>query len=99
MLNPTGYHVIVEPDPVETKTEAGIILQIDTKKEKAAGTFGTLKAVGPQAWKDISTGDSWAKVGERVMYAKYAGTLFADPNTGVEYVLLNDKDILGRDSE
>lgn len=94
---PTAFHVIVRPDPVEKESVGGIILyatDADAKKERAAGVYGTLVAVGPTAWKGFDSGEPWAKVGDRVMFAKYSGKTFKDDSTDDDFVLLNDEDIL-----
>lgn len=36
----------------------------------------------------------WAIVGDTVMYSRYAGKGVFDPNTGEEYYLIHDEDIL-----
>lgn len=92
---PTAFHIIVKPDPLETKTAGGIvILEEIAKKERAAGVYGELIAVGETAWHGFDDGRPWAKVGDRVMFAKYSGKTFTDPETKEDFVLLNDEDIL-----
>lgn len=75
---PLGNKVIVRLDPVEKKTDSGIIIHTEGSEEReyAAQTRGTLIAVGPEAWHDIETGEplSWkVEEGSRVMFAAYAG--------------------------
>jgi chaperonin GroES len=93
---PTGGHLLVLPDKVEEKTEGGIYLPDTTKdKEQAAATSGTIIAVGASAWKDLDDGQPWAYEGDRVTYGRYAGVTLTGKD-GIDYVLLNDNDILAR---
>ncbi|WP_456442276.1 co-chaperone GroES [Psychroserpens sp.] len=95
-INPTGGHVLVLPDKVKEKTSGGIILPETIRdKEQMAATSGVVISIGPSAWKDIDDGRSWAKVGDRVSYARYAGVAMAG-NDDVAYILINDNDILAR---
>lgn len=98
---PTGHRVIVRPDRLEDTdatykkaSAAGIVFaETDTlKREKSAVVYGTLVAVGFQAWKDFSNGEPWAKVGDKVMFARYTGSSF---HKGDDlFLVLNDQDIL-----
>jgi len=71
-LKPLGDRVIVEPVEKEEMTAGGIILP-ETAKEKPQQ--GTIVAVGPgrrdEEGKRIPMD---VKVGDRVLFAKYAGT-------------------------
>ena len=93
MIKPAGYRLLVKPNDIEEVSEGGIYLMPDEKLEKAAQTVGTLVAIGEQAWKDVSDGKPWAKVGDCIMYARYAGKNVVDPDTKEEYVILNDQDV------
>jgi chaperonin GroES len=74
----------------EEKTAGGILLP-DTAKEKPQ--VGEVAAVGPGKRNDDgSRTEMEVKVGDKVLYSKYAGT---DIKLGTdEYVLLAEKDIL-----
>lgn len=77
--------VLVKPTPAETKTASGIII-VDSAKEKPLN--GTVVLVGA-AKKDEPTE---VKVGDVVLYGKYAGTeLNID---GEDYLLINQSDVL-----
>ncbi|WP_026103227.1 co-chaperone GroES [Pseudanabaena sp. PCC 6802] len=89
-LQPLGDRLLVKVVAKEEKTAGGIFLP-DTAKEKSQ--VGEVAAVGPGALSD--KGDRVAlevKVGDRVMYSKYAGTELKVDN--VDYLLLSEKDIL-----
>ncbi|MCA0397415.1 MAG: co-chaperone GroES [Bacteroidetes bacterium] len=86
-LNITPLHdrVVVKPAPAEEKTAGGIIIP-DTAKEKPQR--GTVVAAGPGK-KDEPT---LVKVGDTVLYGKYAGTeLQLD---GGDYLIMRESDIL-----
>jgi chaperonin GroES len=91
---PTEYKVLVSPVVVEEKSKGGIILP-DEKKERDqfAQMEGVLVALSPLAF----TYDDWKeakppKVGDRVLFAKYAGTVVKGKD-GKDYRLANDKDV------
>lgn len=89
-LQPLGDRLLVQVVAKEEKTAGGIFLP-DTVKEKSQ--VGEVTAVGPGARND--KGDRVAlevKVGDRVMYSKYAGTELKVDN--FDYLLLSEKDIL-----
>jgi chaperonin GroES len=89
-VKPLGDRVFVKVSASEEMTPGGILLP-DAAKEKPQ--VGEVVAVGPG--KKTDKGDTQlmeVKVGEKVLYSKYAGT---DIKLGSEeYVLLSEKDIL-----
>ena len=89
-VKPLGERVFVKVSASEEKTAGGILLP-DTAKEKPQ--VGELAAVGPGKRNDDGTRTEMEiKVGDKVLYSKYAGT---DIKLGTdEYVLLAEKDIL-----
>ncbi len=89
-VKPLGDRVFVKVSPSEEKTSGGILLP-DTAKEKPQ--IGEVAAVGPGKRNDDgSRSPLEIKVGDQVLYSKYAGT---DIKLGGEdYVLLSEKDIL-----
>ncbi len=93
-LVPTGYRVLIKPDPLEeTFGDSDIIVvHTDERLARAATVTGELVAVGKTAWADSS--EPWCRVGDKVIYAKYAGKQIVDPDTGEEYLVVNDEDIL-----
>jgi len=71
-LEPLGDRVIVKPLETEEVSKGGIILP-DTAKEKPQE--GEIIAVGPGKIKDGGARIPMeVKVGDKVMFAKYAGT-------------------------
>lgn len=93
MIKVCGHRVLVQPE-IEKQTSSGIIIALDEHKERAAAMYGTVVDVGESAWKDFKT-DPWCTVGERVIFAKYAGRTVEDPDhPDTKFIILNDEDIL-----
>jgi chaperonin GroES len=85
-FKPLADRVLVEPVQAETKTASGIIIP-DTAKEKPQE--GTVVAVGNGKPDEPMT----VKVGDRVLYGKYAGSeLKLD---GKDYLIVRESDLLG----
>lgn len=90
-LRPLGDRVVVKALARETVTKSGIVLP-DTTKEKPQE--GEILAVG--SGKVLDNGKRVTpevKVGQRVLFAKYAGTEMKID--GVEYLILRETDIMG----
>ena len=98
-FDPLDLRVLVLPDDVEVKTPGGIILpDAASERDKYAMMFGTLIAVGENAWEEAAgRSDAFAKPapGDRVVYAKYGG-IEIKGRDGKQYRLMNDVDIIGR---
>jgi chaperonin GroES len=89
-LKPLGDRVVIEPTAKEEVTKSGIVLP-DTAKEKPQE--GTIVAVGSGRLNDKGERQALeVQVGNKVLYAKYAGTEFKQE--GKEYLILSEKDIL-----
>ena len=89
-LSPLGDRVVVKAVEAEEKTKSGIVLP-DTAKEKSQE--GEVIAVGAGRFLDNGTRLApEVKVGDRVIYSKYGGTDIKQD--GVEYLILNERDIL-----
>ena len=85
MIKPLADRVLVEPKEAETKTASGLYIP-DTAKEK------------PQEGKEIAAGPGKkdepmeVKVGDEVIYGKYAGTEVTVE--GKKYLIVKQSDIL-----
>ncbi len=89
-LKPLGDRVVVKPLSREEVTKSGIVLP-DTAKEKPQE--GTVIAVG--SGRVLDNGQRLTvelKEGDRVLFAKYAGTEFK--RNEEELLILSEKDIL-----
>jgi chaperonin GroES len=89
-VKPLGDRVFIKVSASEEKTAGGILLP-DAAKEKPQ--MGEVVGVGPGKPKEEGGYVPLeVKVGDKVLYSKYAGT---DIKLGGEdYVLLSEKDIL-----
>ena len=84
-VNPLSARVLILPHPAEEKTAGGLIIP-DTAKEKPLA--GKVVAVGP----GTSEVKMEVKVGDEVLYGKYAGTeINVD---GTDYLIMKQSDIL-----
>ena len=91
-LRPLGDRVIVKPLAREEKTKAGIYLPDTASKEKPME--GTVIAVGPGRLMDDGRRTPIdVKAGDRIVFAKYAGTEFKTENDE-EYLIISEKDIM-----
>jgi chaperonin GroES len=89
-LRPLGDRVVIKPSAKEEMTKSGIVLP-DTAKEKPQE--GTILATGPGRILDDGKRESMdVKAGDKVLYAKYAGTEFKIE--GDELLIVSQKDIL-----
>ncbi len=84
-IRPLADRVIVEPSAAETKTASGIIIP-DTAQEKPQE--GIIVAAGNGKADEPMT----VKVGDKVLYGKYAGTEFK--YEGSDYLIMRESDIL-----
>ncbi len=91
-LKPLGDRVVIAPvdDVTEQKSPGGIIIP-DTAKEKPQQ--GKIVAVGPGRSTDEGTVvELSVKVGDEVIYSKYAGTEYK--YKGNEYLIVKESDII-----
>jgi chaperonin GroES len=89
-LRPLGDRVWIEPIEREETTASGIILP-ETAKEKPQE--GKVLAVGPGLRNDKGERQTLdVKVGDRVLFAKYAGTEIKQD--GVKYLIMRESDLL-----
>ena len=84
-IQPLGERVLIEPLAAETKTASGIIIP-DTAKEKPSR--GKVMATG----KTDEGKDLLVKVGDTVLYGKFAGTEVE--LEGSNYLIMEQSDIL-----
>ena len=84
-IKPLADRVLIEPLQAETKTASGIIIP-DNAREKPQK--GTVVAVGPGTKDEKVT----VKVGDTVLYGKYAGTELKFD--GTDYLMMRESDIL-----
>ena len=83
-IKPLSDRVLIQPNPAEEKTAAGLIIP-DTAKEKPLA--GKVVAVGP----GTSEVKMEVKVGDQGLYGKYAGTEVTVE--GETYLIMRQSDI------
>ncbi len=89
-IKPLADRVIVAPAAAEEKTKSGIIIP-DTAKEKPQR--GEVVAVGEgKVSEQGSLMSPQVKVGDQVLYGKYAGTEISVD--GGDYLIMRESDIL-----
>ena len=85
MIKPLADRVVIEPQEAQTKTASGLFIP-DTAKEKPQQ--GTIVAAGPGKKDEPME----VKVGDVVLYGKYAGTeISAD---GKSYLIMRQSDVV-----
>lgn len=102
MIVPILHRILVKPDSIEEKDEAykaaarmGIeVVKNERDREQAAIDTGTVISFGATVFKDFGVDSSPIKVGDTVVYARYAGKVIEDPADKVKYVALNDEDVI-----
>jgi len=91
-IRPLADRVVIRPQPKEEVTRGGIFLPDTASKEKPQE--GTVMAVGEGRLDDNGRRTPVAvKAGDRVLFAKYAGTEVRVEDE--EFLILAEKDILG----
>jgi co-chaperonin GroES (HSP10) len=73
------------------------------RREEVASEVGTVVGVGPTAWyafdrynKDGSINSDWTpwcKLGDQILFARYAGKIVEDPITSERFMIINDEDV------
>ena len=92
---PTGWRILVLPFKMGEKTKGGILMGQDTlEKQQVASQCGNVLAMGSDCYRDKNRYKQgpWCKVGDWVMFARYAGSRIKIE--GGEVRLLNDDEIL-----
>ncbi len=84
-IKPLADRVLIQPAAAEDKTASGIIIP-DSAKEKPLK--GSVVAVG----KGTKDEEMVVKVGDQVLYGKYAGTELELDNE--KYIIMRQSDIL-----
>ena len=92
---PTGWRMLVLPFKMNEKTKGGVLLGQETIERQQVGSqCGNVLAMGPDCYSDKErfTQGPWCKVGDWIIFARYAGSRIEIE--GGEVRLLNDDEIL-----
>ena len=90
-----GYHILVRPVSVKSKTKGGLLLPDSVKDDVAyLTTVGKVLAVGDLAYKDEDKfpNGKWCDVGDYVCYARHAGQKLY--YKGIRLLLLFDDQVM-----
>jgi co-chaperonin GroES (HSP10) len=93
-----GWRLLIRPVPNAKKTRGGIIIPDQTLDVvDMLRCVGRVVTVGPLAYTQpdmLVNGnvDPWCKVGDYVLYPRYAGAKFS--YGGVKFLILNDDEIM-----
>jgi|SRR6516164_9108721 co-chaperonin GroES (HSP10) len=94
-LELTGEKVLVRPPEVEEQTKSGLIIpEITKEREQRAQCEGIVIGIGPFC-KNVPE-MAGITIGDRVFFAKYAGDNVKFFKEGVEYRVINGRDVIGR---
>ena len=85
MIRPLGARVVIKKIEAEEKTQGGLIL---TSQSKEAPQYAEVIAVGPGT-EDVQME---VKIGQKVIYSKYAGTNVKLEDD--EFIIVKQNDIL-----
>ena len=89
-VTPLGDRVLIQPEDRETTTASGLVLP-DTAKEKPQE--GTVRAVGAgRVNEEGVTVPLEVKEGDKVLYAKYAGTEVRLDDE--DFLIVSERDVL-----
>lgn len=88
-IRPLGDRVVIKKLEAESTTKSGIVLTGTAKEQPQEAK---VMAVGPGAVVDGKRVEMDVKVGDKILYSKYAGTDVKV--SGEEYIILRQDDIL-----
>ncbi len=94
---PAGHRILVKRDEVELTTKSGIVLVADAKLEKQHLNRGVVLKIGATCWGATWLGGGktpWCAEGDKILFAKYAGTNYVDEETKEEFLLIQDEDVI-----
>jgi len=88
-IKPLGDRVVIKKLEAEEKTKSGIVLPSQAKEQPQ---IAEIVAVGPGGMVDGKEVTMEVKVGDKVIFSKYAGTEIK--YDGEEYTILRQSDLL-----
>jgi len=90
-LKPLGRAVLMQPYGVEEKTQGGLFLPESVRvKDQLAEQRAVVVEIGPNAWPGEPPR---CKVGDKILFSKWAGHQCTGPDDGQVYRVVNDNDI------
>jgi len=102
LIQPLLHRILVRPEKFDefnkdmqrAKNMGLVIPELDElKRAQASVDRGVVVALGDTAYRDYNVEPPVA-VGDTVNYARFSGKVIEDPESGIEYVCLNDEDLI-----
>lgn len=90
-IRPLSDRIVVEPKELESKSAGGIVIPDTADKDKPMQ--GTVIAIGIGKFVDGKMHPLQVKVGDRILFGKYAGTNIKLDDT--EYLVMREEDVMG----
>ncbi len=90
-IRPLADRIVVQAEDAVTKTPGGIVIPDSADKEKPAR--GTVRAIGGGKFVDGKLHPLQVKVGDKVIFGKYAGTNVKLDDK--EYLVMREEDVMG----
>lgn len=90
-IRPLSDRIVVEPREIETKTAGGIVIPDTADKDKPIQ--GTVIAIGTGKYVDGKLLPLQVKVGDKILFGKYAGTNVKLDD--IEYLVMREEDVMG----
>lgn len=90
-IRPLGDRLVVLPQEQETKTKGGIVLPDTADKDKPIQ--GTVMAIGVGKLVDGKVHPLQVKVGDKILFGKYAGTNVKLDEK--DYLVMREEDVMG----
>lgn len=90
-IRPLSDRIVVEPKETESKTAGGIVIPDTADKDKPIE--GTVVAIGVGKYVDGKIQPLQLKVGDTILFGKYAGTNVK--LSGKEYLVMREEDVMG----
>ncbi len=98
-INVVGFRILVKPDNVmeskkyKTDIPGFVVAGQEKEREQQAVDKGVVVQVGPAAFDDYKF-DNPLKVGDHIVFAKFAGKEVVDPETDEKFVVILDEDVV-----
>lgn len=92
-INPVGERLVIRTLELEHKTASGIILSTTSQKEREemSNTTGEVVAMGDDCNEHPHTRN--VKIGDRIVFAKYAGLLYKGKDD-LKYRVINSENVV-----
>ncbi|RDI39197.1 co-chaperone GroES [Aquicella lusitana] len=90
-IRPLSDRIVVEPKENESKTAGGIVIPDTADKDKPMQ--GTVIAIGNGKYVDGKMQPLQVKVGDKILFGKYAGTNFKFNEK--EFLVMREEDVMG----